>query len=109
MSPSHSDARFGRCPTCGGTTENEPYSCSNCIAAIPDPGAEIRDEAVRRVDGRYGYTAEHAPDPAAHRDEYDREEEELLLAGSEDYDPEFGFGGPAGVLSDRDADPGAYA
>lgn len=24
-------------------------------------------------------------------------------------DPEFGFGGPAGVLSDRDADPGAYS
>lgn len=24
-------------------------------------------------------------------------------------DPEFGFGGPAGVLSDRDVDPGAYA
>lgn len=34
----------------------------------------VRDEAVRRVDARHGYTCEFAPDPDAHRGEYDVEE-----------------------------------
>jgi hypothetical protein len=34
----------------------------------------VRDEAVRIVDQRHGYTVEHAPDPEAHRAEYDEEE-----------------------------------
>lgn len=32
-----------------------------------------RDEAIRRVDQRHGYTVEGAPDPDAHRAEYDAE------------------------------------
>lgn len=34
----------------------------------------VRDEAVRAVDARHGYTVEYAPDPEAHRAEYDEEE-----------------------------------
>jgi hypothetical protein len=33
----HQSGRIGRCPTCGGTTLDEPYSCQGCIDAIPDP------------------------------------------------------------------------
>ena len=36
-----------------------------------------RDEAIRRVDQRHGYTVEFAPDPDAHRAEYDAEEEAI--------------------------------
>ena len=38
---------------------------------------DVRDEAVRIVDARHGFTAEFAPDPQAHRDEYDAEEERI--------------------------------
>lgn len=38
---------------------------------------EARDEAVRIVDARHGYTVEQAPNPDAHREEYDREEARL--------------------------------
>jgi Mn-dependent DtxR family transcriptional regulator len=37
----------------------------------------IRDEAVRRVDARYGYTCEFSSDPDGHRYEYDLEEETI--------------------------------
>lgn len=39
--------------------------------------SEYRDQAVRNVDKRHGYTAEHSPDPVAHREEYDAEEKHL--------------------------------
>jgi hypothetical protein len=38
---------------------------------------EIREQAVRNVDARHGYTVEFSIDPRAHRDEYDAEEERL--------------------------------
>lgn len=34
---------------------------------------KLRDEAVRIVDQRHGYTCEFAPSPAAHMAEYDAE------------------------------------
>lgn len=49
------------------------------------PSAQsVRDLAVMRVDQRHGFTMEFAPDPLAHRWEYDAEE--LLL--NEWTDPE---------------------
>jgi len=38
---------------------------------------DARDEAVRIVDQRHGYTVEASPDPDAHRAEYDDEEARL--------------------------------
>jgi hypothetical protein len=35
--------------------------------------ATVWDKAVEIVDGRHGYTVEFAPNPAAHRAEYDAE------------------------------------
>lgn len=40
----------------------------------------FRDCAVEIVDGRYGYTVEHSPDPEAHRAEYEQEERRLRAA-----------------------------
>lgn len=37
----------------------------------------IRDEAVRRVDERHGFTMEFAPSPSQHKAEYDLEEEAI--------------------------------
>jgi hypothetical protein len=39
---------------------------------------DVRARAVELVDRRHGYTMEHAPSPAAHRAEYDAEEDRLL-------------------------------
>lgn len=44
----------------------------------------IREEAVESVDKRHGYTMEHAPSPAQHRAEYNREEELLRAEYAED-------------------------
>jgi len=42
--------------------------------------ARAREEAVRLVDGRLGYTLEFSADPAAHRLDYDEEEARILAA-----------------------------
>jgi hypothetical protein len=42
----------------------------------------IRDQAVRNVDARYGYTCEHSASPDAHRQEYDDEEARLTRAAT---------------------------
>jgi hypothetical protein len=64
-------------------------SCGILLLDIEPPGAEpsgdwwgdveaaVRDEAVRRVDAREGFTCEFAPSPEQHREEY-REEEAIL-------------------------------
>lgn len=48
-----------------------------------DSGETARDVAVRIVDARYSYTAEYAPDPDAHRAEYDLEEERLAFSSAD--------------------------
>lgn len=42
--------------------------------------ARAREEAIRLVDGRRGYSIEFAPDSAAHEQEWRAEEERLLAA-----------------------------
>jgi hypothetical protein len=44
------------------------------------------DEAVRIVDGRHNYTVEFAPDPDAHRAEYDAEYRRLRRGEAMDDD-----------------------
>jgi hypothetical protein len=64
--------RVERCEDCAAVLgQHEPCSYTDCPHAIPN---SVRDEAVRIVDTRHGYTAEHAPDPESHRAEYDAEE-----------------------------------
>jgi hypothetical protein len=44
----------------------------------PDGGCEVvRAAAVLAVDTRYGYTADYAPNPDAHRGEYELEQERI--------------------------------
>ena len=64
--------RVERCEDCAAVLgQHEPCSYTDCPHALPN---RVRDEAVRIVDTRHGYTAEHAPDPESHRAEYDAEE-----------------------------------
>jgi len=45
---------------------------------------KIRDRAVTAVDARHGYTMEFAPSPAAHRAEYEAEEDRLVAQVAND-------------------------
>lgn len=33
-----------RCPTCGGSSASDAYSCALCVASIPDPFAGQDDD-----------------------------------------------------------------
>jgi hypothetical protein len=83
-----------RCERCKGSgritkpprrwiTYDQPATCPDCHGTGQKQGSDpIRDEAVRRVDQRHGYTVEFASDPEEHRAEYD-DEEARLKQGSE--------------------------
>lgn len=48
--------------------------------------ARAREEAIRVVDGRRGYTIEFASDPAAHALDYDQEADQILAAWDREAD-----------------------